>query len=105
MEALRAAHQLPDELDGAPLNTDAAVWILAAFWELNTCRPVAMGFGPIPWTAIVQYAEHHRLASDVFPAFVAAIRTCDNAWLDWQRERSKRREREVHLQGEAERGG
>lgn len=38
------------------------VWMLIAYGELSTCRPAGMGgLSPIPWKAIVDYADHHDL--------------------------------------------
>lgn len=37
-------------------------WLLTAFSELSTCRGSSMGgASPIPWSAIAEYADRHRL--------------------------------------------
>jgi len=38
-------------------------WIYAAFWELSTCRTVGMSMGPIPWTAVNDYARAQDVIS------------------------------------------
>lgn len=51
-----------------------------------------MSIGPIPWTAIVQYAGFYNLEPDVGEAFVDIIREMDQAYVKYQedeRERNK----------------
>jgi len=38
------------------LNTGLEIYY-EAFNALSTCRQIGMGIGPIPWTAVRQYAE------------------------------------------------
>lgn len=51
---------LPQWLKNAPTLFPNLAPFYAAFCELSTCRPASMyGTSPIPWTAVMQYAEHH----------------------------------------------
>ena len=52
-----------------------------AFHELNTCRPVGLGLGEIPWTAIVQYAEYYDLEEYLSDLFLQVIRDMDRTYL------------------------
>lgn len=55
-----------------------------AFFELSSCREFGMAVGPIPWTAIVEYAERMG-ACDEFglEAFCRYIRDMDVAYLEY----------------------
>ncbi len=60
---------------------------LALYWrafnELSTDRPLGAmgGRGPIPWTAISEWARRHHLPDGEFDDFVTLVRAADNAWL------------------------
>lgn len=53
----------------------------AAFGELNTTRGTAFGMGPIPWTAINDYAARYDITGDFFDHFIFVIRVLDDAYL------------------------
>lgn len=77
-----------DDGDAALIGDD--VWI-ADFMELHTCRDIGMGEGPIPWTAIRDYAADRGIAGPDRRAFETVIRHMDAAYL---RDQAERRERE-----------
>lgn len=69
---------------------------MAAFWDLTTERPhlgMSAVPGPIPWRAIVDYAQHHGLEPDVSAAFEQVIREMDTAYLVWRDRKSKTKEK------------
>lgn len=72
---------LPDWYLEEPLITGTAGWFLDAFWDLNTCRSIGMGLGPIPWAHIVSYAAWSRLDHDLELIFVRVIRAMDVTYL------------------------
>lgn len=53
---------------------------VTAFWRLSTCRQIGMSTGPIPYTAIQDYAEKAGFDSYMCEVFVAAIYAMDNAF-------------------------
>jgi hypothetical protein len=57
------------------------VFYMKAFHDLSTCRSSGMSMGPIPWTAMVTYADRYRLDYDVAEAFVDIMRSMDAAYL------------------------
>lgn len=64
--------------------------VLAAFWELSTCRHLAMGAaGPIPWDKKDLYAIRNGFASDeiTYEDFMEAVRSCDDEFLAYQNEK------------------
>ena len=55
---------------------------MRAFVQLRTCRPIGMGVGPIPWTAVDAYCERHGIRGElrfVFEHCVAALDRADLA--------------------------
>lgn len=52
-----------------------------AFWDLDSCRPIGMGLGPIPWTAMLAHKEHYGYDKDVFDYLWDLIRAMDAAYL------------------------
>ena len=65
-------------------------FFIGAFFELSSCRQIGMGLGPIPWSAIVEYADRVRLAADVRRMFVDVMRLLDGFFLEDAEERAKR---------------
>lgn len=57
-------------------------WLWQAFTDLNSCRAYGMSPGPIPWTAIQQYAESNSMGVDDTWLLHRVIRAVDNVWLD-----------------------
>lgn len=53
-----------------------------AFKELNSTRPIGMGVGPIPFTAILEYFKVYPC--DDFEEFNYIIRSMDEAFLRHQ---------------------
>lgn len=60
---------------------------IEAFKELGSCRPVGMGLGQIPFTAILEYYKLYPVGS-VYE-FWHIIRQMDNAFLTLQAEKEK----------------
>lgn len=58
-----------------------------AFWSLDSCRqqpgPEGGLPGPIPWTAIVQYADRQGVEEEVTAALEKVMRSLDSAYLRW----------------------
>lgn len=55
---------------------------IRALNDLDTCRPVGMVVGKIPWTAIVAWVEHHARADlddDARAILIDVIRSVDDA--------------------------
>ncbi|QBQ71183.1 tail chaperonin [Shewanella phage S0112] len=78
---------------------------MKAFYDLNSCRQIGMGLGPIPWTAIIQYAEHYGLDQDVTEPFVDIVCTMDQAFLDYHNKSIEDNRRAQKLKGNQERKG
>lgn len=55
-------------------------WLWEAFADLDTCRDMGVSAGPIPWTAIEQYARANELGVDETWMLHLVIRHIDNIW-------------------------
>lgn len=55
----------------------------SAYWDLNTCREYGFSAGPIPWSAIRDYAVAHDLDNDEYEEFSYLIRAMDVANMKW----------------------
>jgi len=80
--AARRRTSLPPWLEGRPNLQPGANIYYEAFQELGTCRPVGMGEGQIPWTAIRQYAEAYGFEGEEFDILLEIIRAMDGEYLE-----------------------
>jgi len=82
----------PDFIQDAPELRADLVPFWKAYEELSTCRAYAgMGGlpGPIPWTAINEYAIRHRFAGELFDDLVDLVRAVDAAFLKHAAEKAR----------------
>lgn len=54
-----------------------------AFLDLTSCRAIGMGLGPIPWTAINQYARAYDYSDEQEDDLQFYITRMDHAYLEW----------------------
>ena len=64
-------------------------WLWQAFIDLGTCRHYGMSPGPIPWTAIEEYARVNELGVDDTWMLHRVIRRADDVWLAQKAEATK----------------
>lgn len=81
---------MPDWYNNEPYIEAIDAFYMKAFYDLSTCRTSGMSIGPIPWTAMVLYADRQRLDWDVTEAFIDIIRQMDNSFVDYQTAEQKR---------------
>lgn len=86
---IQRGQSLPDALANAPFLLQGLEHFYLAFQELSSCRPVGMGIGAIPWTAIREYAQQENFVGEDYEEFMYMIREMDNAWLEYQNEKAK----------------
>lgn len=65
-------------------NVEQFEFYIEAFRELSTTRSSAFGIGPIPFTAIVEYAKIYEV--DDFDDFMYFIRSMDSEYLRLENE-------------------
>lgn len=63
----------------------AMVHYYEAYQRLSTCRQYHMGgAGPIPWTAIDQYASRYRYYGEEFDMLLHFVEVLDGVYLQFQ---------------------
>lgn len=87
--AIRRRQPLPDVIANAPQILPGLEMYYEAFSELSTCRSNGMAMGPIPWTAIDQYALRHGFEADGFEYLVRMVRALDDAFLAYSQKKAK----------------
>jgi len=83
--ALKKGRPLPDWYLESPDQVEGDEIYLMAFWDLSTTRIMGDVIGPIPWTAINQYADVQEFDKALKLHFIQVIRQMDAEYLDWQR--------------------
>lgn len=68
-------------MDGPELSIGDSFY-LQSFRDLNTCRQIGMSLGPIPWTAMIQYADRFGLDEDLIDDFIYIMRIMDEAYIE-----------------------
>lgn len=58
---MRDGIPLPQRIQNAPQMGFGLHFYFAAFLELSSCRQIGYAPGPIPWTAVQEYARTHGL--------------------------------------------
>lgn len=77
----------PEFLRDVPLLLEHDQFYLDAFWQMSTCRQSGWSIGPIPWDAVVRFAEFVGLDTEMFPVFLSVTRALDSAFLEWMKKR------------------
>jgi hypothetical protein len=61
-----------------------------AFTDLMSDRDVGMAEGPIPWSAMSEWATRRRIFGDDFERFVYILRELDSAYMEHRGKEMKR---------------
>ena len=79
----RERRPLPPAIANAPELRMGLEMYYGAYFDLMTCRQVGMVAGPIPWTAINQYATAYRYDDEQEDDLQFYISRMDSAYLEW----------------------
>ena len=85
-----------------PPSSVGVEWILTAWNALNTCRPVGMDVGAIPWTAANDYANRLRLTDDEFDLLWYCFERLERIHRE-HRENERRKQQKAMKHGHAKR--
>lgn len=56
---------LPEAIENKPVLLDGLYFYMEAFQTLSSCRNIGQGvIGPIPWSALSQYADRHNIKDE-----------------------------------------
>ena len=80
---------LPERIKSAPILKRGLELFLNSWMDLNSCRAVGMGTGPVPWLAIQQYAECFEFDDYQREALFHHIGVMDVAYFEYQQKKSK----------------
>jgi hypothetical protein len=80
---LRYGYPLPEQLQNPPVLEEYLQLYMKAFRHLSTCRQMGMGPGPIPWTAVVEYARIQAFDSVQTEALHYHVERLDGAYLSF----------------------
>lgn len=87
-QCIKRRQPLPEKIANAPTIRQGLEVYYVAFWELSTCRPIGMGVGQIPWTAIDQYAARQGWEGERYEDLVDFTRAMDRTFMAYQSERA-----------------
>lgn len=73
--------------DTRPRLDPRLTWVWDAYHELQTCRPLSMAVGPIPWTAIHTWADANDVADQ--RRFERLVRALDTVFLEEHHKRDE----------------
>lgn len=88
---IKRRQPLPEAIANAPTIFKGLEPYYIAFWELSTDRSQGMGVGPIPWSAINEYAVREGLRGEGYEDLVDYVRAMDRTFLKFQREEEAKR--------------
>jgi hypothetical protein len=75
---------LPDWWTSGQIELNAAGrFFMDAFWKLSTCRPIGMGYGPIPWTAVDAFATRNGFDAHMSDYLADIVQALDAVYLKW----------------------
>lgn len=87
LQAERAGLPLPERIANRPILDESLLFFLSAFWTLSSCRNQD---GPIPFTAIVQYADFYECGEELSNDLVEYVTLLDAVFLkDVERRKEK----------------
>lgn len=85
----RERRPLPPSITNAPDLRLGLEMYYGAYFDLTTCRPIGMAAGPIPWTAVNQYARAYDYNGEQEDDLQFYISRMDAAYLDWVGKKGK----------------
>lgn len=91
LQATQDNMPIPDRILNAPDLAQGNDLFLDGFLELDTCRQIGMGKGPIPFLAIVQYCSFFGFDEDLAQEFNLVIRMVDNQLMSYEAEQAEKK--------------
>lgn len=88
-QCMRARKPFPKAIQEAPHLAFGLELYWDAFWDLSTCRATGFGVGPIPWSAMRDYAVTFELDEEQQEDLYYLVRVMDNTFLDHHSEKKE----------------
>lgn len=86
---MRERLPLPDHIINAPELFIGLELYLDAFWDLNSTRTSGWGLGPVPWSAINDFASTFELDEFQRDDLHYYVRVLDNAYIEHYSKKGK----------------
>jgi hypothetical protein len=80
---------LPERIANKPEIKPGLELYWKAFQDLSSDRDVGMGVGPIPWTAMHNWAARNHIRGDDFERLVMVLRGLDAVYMDKQGKKAR----------------
>lgn len=80
-QCINTGREIPDKIQNAPKLIMGLEFVLDAFFELDTERQLGFSPGPIPRSAIKNYANEYDMYGNEFDEFLFLIRRMDTSHL------------------------
>lgn len=77
-------------MKNAPVLWPNLAFLYAAYCELSTCRPAGFGATPIPWTAVIRYADEADMAGQDRSDFLYFMRAMDRSFMEYSEKKTDR---------------
>lgn len=84
----KAGMEIPEWAQNAPEIPLGSDLVFEAYQDLSSCRSYGWGPGPIPWTAVRDYARASGVDDDDYPDFATLIRMLDFEYLNFEKIRA-----------------
>ena len=81
-QAVRAGAPIPDRIANAPVLMQGLGLYLQAFFDLDSERQIGFSILPIPWRAVVKYAQVYGFDEEQREDLLFFIRRMDNAHIE-----------------------
>lgn len=82
--AKKSGIPVPLDIQNAPELMPGLGLYYEAFCRLDSCRPIGMSLGPIPWNYIDDYCDRTTVDGDQRDAMHHHVRAMDNAYLKFK---------------------
>jgi len=81
---MRERLPLPSRIQNAPSLELGLELYYGAFLDLNSCRPIGMDEGPIPWIAIFDYCDRLGIEGEQREDMFHHVRVLDLAYFEFK---------------------
>lgn len=88
---MREGTPLPQRIQNAPQLAFGMQMYFSAFMDLTSCRQIGMSLGPIPWTAVNDYALYLGLDEEQSEDLHLFVRALDNEYMSHHNKKSAKK--------------
>jgi len=86
-QAKRFGRPIPDRIKNKPRLLPGLSFFMTSFYELQSDRPVGLGWASIPWSSLHAYAQSMQLTQTEYEDFMFLVRQLDNGYIAHMRDK------------------